>query len=133
MGGKVDFMSNRFDYHGNGVMGTVTKDTTDSIDFKLPEDLFVSGGEVLTDKGIHGDSFTCEIIDIDNILGYGANTVLKTYIIKWYHDSATQKSILDNPYAGLIMKDLYIRLKYTSTGTVDDVCLAVNYYLHKEV
>lgn len=133
MSGKVDFMSNRFDYKGDGIISTVTKDTSKTIDYKMPEDLFINGGEVFTDNAIHGDYFKIEIIDIDNILGYGANTVLKTYIIKHYQHSTSQSSILDNSYAGKILKDLYVRLTYTSTGTTDDVCVIANYYLHKEV
>lgn len=129
---KVDLLNDKYDFAGNCANGTVTKNTTGDIDFKLPETLKVSGGEILTDKAIHGDTLVVQIVDVDGI-DFEAGTVLKTYITKWGHDSITQKSILDNSYAGEIKKDYYLRVKFTSTGTTDDVKVVVNYYLHKEV
>lgn len=132
MPGKIDIRNNDFDFYGNGTSGVATKNTTTNIDFKIDkDDLYCSGGEIIVKDAEHGDYIEIQILDIDNILGYGANTVLQTYLKKWYIDYRG-KNTLEVPYAGYIYKNLYLRLKYTSVGTTYDVKVAVNYSFHIE-
>ncbi len=123
-------LRNKFDFAGNGVTGTATKNTTTDIDFKLPANLWLSGGEVLVKDHVFGDWFEIQVIDIDNVLGGGANVVLKTYVNKWYVHPSVFCEELESPYAGEVLKDLYIRVKYHSTGITTDVSLSANYKLH---
>lgn len=132
MPGKIDIRNTDFDFLADGVRATATKTTTTTIDYKIVDaNAYVSGGLILTDKSVFGDYFAIEIIDKDNVLGYGYNTVLQTYIRKWYIDP-DQHTELEVPYAGKPPTNTYLRLKYTSIGTTDDVDVAVVYHMHVE-
>lgn len=132
MPGKIDIRNNDFDFYGNGVHGTATKNTTTSFDFKVDKDeCYCSGGEIIVKDAEHGDYIEIQVIDLDNIFGYGAGAVLATYLKKWFVDYRG-KNVLEVPYAGYIYKNLYLRLKYTSIGTTNDVKVAVNYSFHIE-
>lgn len=132
MPGSIDIRNNDFDFYGSGVSGVATKDTTTSFDFKITKDnCYCSGGEIIVKDAEHGDYIRIEVVDIDNTLGYGANAVLQTYLVKWHVDYHG-KSSLEVPYAGHIYQNLYLRLKYTSAGTTNDVKVAVNYRFHIE-
>lgn len=132
MPGKIDVKNTDFDFLADGVRATATKNTTTTIDYKIIDtNAYISGGRILTNKAIFGDYFAIEIIDKDNVLGYGYNTVLQTYVRKWYVDPVNH-SELEAPYAGKPPFNTYLRLTYTSTGTTDDVDVAVVYHLHLE-
>lgn len=121
-----------FDFAGNGIKATAAKNSTTNIDFKVTVDnIFINGGLILYKNANWGDYITAQVVDIDNVLGYGANLVLQEYITKWYvhPDDKELKILLD--YAGKIPINTYLRIKYTSTGVVTDVDIAVNYALHK--
>jgi hypothetical protein len=111
---------------------TVTKTTTQDIDYKLTENLYLDGGELNTKDAEFGDKVTAQVIDIDNILGYGANFVVKTWLVEWgLCNMGTCKILTD--YKGYVLKDLYLRIKYTSVGTTNDVKVIVNYKLHRAI
>lgn len=132
MPGSIDIRNNDFNFYGNGMFGTATKNSTTSFDFKIDEDMiYCSGGEIIVKDAECGDYIEIQVIDIDNVLGGGANTILNTYLKKWHVDYHG-KNNLEVPYAGHIDKNLYLRLKYTSIGTTNDVKVAVNYSFHIE-
>lgn len=132
MPGKIDIRNNEFDFYGNGITGVATKGTTTTFDLKIDKDnCYCSGGEIIVKDAEHGDYIRIEIVDVDNILGYGANTVLNVYLSKWFIDYRG-KNVLEVPYAGYIYENLYLRLKYTSTGSTYDVKVAANYNFHIE-
>lgn len=116
-----------------GISGTATKDTTTNIDYELTEDRYINGVRLMLKDHVDGDYVDFQIIDIDNILGLGANTVLDEFGSTWYMDSAirTQPDVIV-PYPAKILKDLYIRIKYTSVGTTNNVKVRANLYLHKK-
>jgi hypothetical protein len=125
-------LRNTFDYSENGVNGTATKNSTTNLDIKITEDkIYLNGAEILYQDAAWGDYVILQVIDIDNILGHGTNTVLKEYVHKRYihPDETTDQVVL--PYAGNVLKDLYLRVKYTSVSTTTDVKVAVNYFLHQ--
>ena len=127
------FSTPDFQFDGDAILATCTKNTSTNVDFKVGTAgtgfHYINGAVAFTDKAVMGDYASSSIIDIDNILGYGANTVLSSYIAKWYINPNMQLDI-STPYAGKILNGLYIRTTYTSVGTVDDVKLAVNYRFH---
>lgn len=132
MPGKIDIRNNDFNFYGNGLAGVATKNTTTNFDFKIDKgQCYCSGGEIVVKDAEHGDYIEIQVIDIDNILGYGANTVLQTYLKRWYIDYRG-KNVLEVPYAGRIYENLYLRLMYTSASTTNDVRVAVNYSFHVE-
>lgn len=124
---------NKFDYTENGTIGTATKNTTTDLDFKVTgAKEYVQGGQILFQDANWGDYITAQVVDVDNVLGYGAGTVLNEYIKKRYISPTMGHSELEVPYAGLVPQNTYLRIKYISTGTSTDVKVAVNYSLHHD-
>lgn len=122
-----------FDYAENGNKFTATKDSTTDHDFKVTgTKTWINGGEFLYKNAVWGDYIEAQIIDIDNVLGLGANTVLKHYIVKRYLHPDVKCVNLELDYAGKIPQNTYLRIKYHSVGTTNDVDIAVNYHLHDE-
>lgn len=128
------FATPDFDFAGEGVLAEVPAGQTVDIDYKIdpavfPSGAYVNGASILTKGAAFGDYGVAEIVDRDNVLGYGAGLVLKTYVRKWYF---MENGLLDivTPYAGLIPPGLVIRVKATNTGAAA-MKVAVNYRLHK--
>lgn len=130
---QYPFSTPDFMFNGDGILATATKNTTTSIDFKIPGTLgtfrYINGAVVITNKAVFGDWSSSSIVDIDNLLGYGAGTVLASYVTKWYINPSNEMNI-ETPYAGKIPAGMYIRIIYHSVGTTDDVGVAINYRLH---
>lgn len=125
-------LRNIFDYSENAVSGTATKNSTTSIDLKVTTTkTYLNGAEILYQNAVWGDYVVLQVIDIDNVLGYGANTVLKEYVHKRYIHPDLKYDEVELPYAGLIPQNVYLRVKYTSIGTSNDVNVAINYFLHE--
>lgn len=102
-----------------------------NIDWKLPEDRWISGG-ILLATGVHwGDKIAVQICDVDNILGAGAGYVLDEYVSDFYVVSDSQFQVqLDSPYIALVPANLYVRIKYTNTSLIDAVEVAMNMVTH---
>lgn len=114
-----------------GFKGIASVNTTTNIDWKLPEERWISGG-ILLAQGTHwGDKICLQIIDIDNTLGYGANTVLDEYVTDFYvvTDSEFQLQI-EAPYIALVLANLYVRIKYSNTSILDPVEVVLNLVTH---
>jgi hypothetical protein len=121
-----------FRFRGMAMDGIATKTTTTNIDFKLTEERYLNGGQMIVQNHVIGDYVKFQVIDKDNILGYGTNVILDEFISKWYlRDSNSQPEIL-LPYPARIIANLYIRIVYVSIGTVNDVNFYCNLYLHKK-
>jgi hypothetical protein len=120
-------------FRGTGVAGTITKNTTGNIDYKLTENRFINGIHLLIKNHVWGDNIDFQVIDIDNILGYGTNVVLDEFGSDWYiNPDKCDQGALRIEYPALLNKDLYVRIKYTSTGTTNDVEVKCNLFLHKK-
>lgn len=128
---EADFNSKGLNFNGNGVAMTVTANTTTNIDFKVTSDNIINGLTLLVKAANTGDYATFQVVDVDNILGYGAGTVLNQFGTNWYIDASVQmQSIPRIPYPAKIIAGLYLRLVYTSTA-VTAPWVAANYHLHK--
>lgn len=117
---------------------TATKNSTTDHDWKIPQlsyqavnkASFMDGVQYYAKDAEVGDNLTFQVIDIDNILGYGAGTVLDEFGKDWY--VMPDKEVTIRLYKASLIKDLYIRLKYTSIGTVNDVSLICNLFRHMD-
>lgn len=119
--------------HGNnqGMSQTAPAGTTTNIDLKLVDDHFMSGGILRTLNSAFGDTATFQVVDIDNVMGYGAGCILGQYATNWYMRSDSQEQVNEStPYPVKLPAGLYLRLVYTSIGTTD-VTVAIIYRLHK--
>lgn len=126
------FSDNLVEFKGLGTIATATKNSTTDIDLVLSEARLLNGGHMYADKAILNDYIVAQVVDVDDILGYGAGFVAKEWITKWYVIPNIYQRI-ETPQAGEILAGLYLRLKYTSTGTVDDVTILVNYNTFKKL
>jgi hypothetical protein len=126
-----DFSAENVFFNGQGVLGTVTAGSSSNVDLKILDDCFITGGILRTNGSNFGDYAHVQIVDIDNMLGYGANTVLRQFITNWYMRSDAQQQIeTELSYPAKILAGLYIRIVYHSTGSTN-VSVAMNYDLHK--
>jgi len=114
-----------------GFRGTASVNSATNIDWKLTEDRWISGG-ILLATGTHwGDRVSIQIVDKDNVLGYGANTVLGQYVTDFYVVTDAQFQIqLEAPYIALVPANMYIRVVYTNTSLLDPVEIAFNVVTH---
>lgn len=122
-----------------GILGvSATKNDTTDHDYKIPQltyqtvnkASYMDGIQYYAKDAVVGDKITFQVVDVDNILGYGANTVLDEFGKNWY--VMPDKEVTIRLYKASLIKDLYIRLKYTSTGTVLDVDMVCNLFRHMD-
>lgn len=127
------FSTPDFVFNGSGILATAAKNSTTNVDFKIPGALgtfqYLNGAVIITDKAVFGDWAGAVVVDVDNLLGYGAGFVLANYVTRWYINPSKAMDI-ETSYAGKVPAGMYIRVVYHSVGTVDDVGIAINYRLH---
>jgi hypothetical protein len=106
---------------------TCTKTTTTTKNLKVTESgLYMNGGLMYTENHVIGDYVCVKVVDVDNVLGYGADTVLSDYVKDWpVHPDGktliTSNSLTTDP----IPQNTYIQVKYVSIGTSTDVTAIV--------
>jgi hypothetical protein len=125
--------ANNFRFRGASFAGVGTAETVTDIDFLLAECRWINGGCLILKNHVFGDSITFQIVDKDNIFGYGANTVLDEFIKDFYLDDekhAQAPIMLD--YPARLPVGVYMRLKYTSIGATN-VDVKCNLFLHKKI
>jgi len=127
---SADGFSARFT---GGLSGIAVKTTTTNIDYKLTEERWINGIRLILEKHVDGDKVDFQVVDVDNILGYGAGFLLDEFGKDWWVDSqlCTQPDVIVS-YPARILANLYLRIKYHSVGTVDDVQVRANLFLHKK-
>ncbi len=123
---------NRADiFASDNVTGVVTAGQTVNIDLKMLDDNFITGGILYTLDSKFGDYINLQVVDVDNILGYGINTILGQYCTNWYMCSDSQEQLNETVnYPAKILSGLYLRIVYHSLG-LSDVTVIINYRLHK--
>lgn len=123
------FTKNSVQLNAHGVYATVTKNTIQNIDLKIEHDnVLVHGAMFYAKDAVFGDHVKAKVVDVDNILGYGAGTVLSKWIEKWYIVPNTLLKVTQDSAAD-ILNGLYLRIQYTSVGTTNNVEVICNYYL----
>lgn len=126
-----DFASDRINFKGHGKAGTVTAGQVGNIDLKITEERLLNGVQIILKNHVNGDKAKLQVVDVDNILGYGAGTVLSEYATDWYFAGDTEnQGIFKLEYVANILTNLYLRIAYTSTGQ-SNVEVKANYFLHK--
>lgn len=137
-----------FRFRGKGIGGTATAGTSTNIDYKITEERYINGVDLIVKNHVTGDKLKFQVIDKDYVYAgvlypatYGGiawpvaaptGVLLDEFGTDWYLSEDTQKqgSIL-LPYPARILPNLYIRLVYTSIGNTN-VDLYANLFLHKK-
>jgi len=99
---------------------------TATFDHQLEDNIRLRGGHYWVKGSSAGDSLSFQVVDVDNILGSGAGTVVTEYVSNlpvapWDH----QRELL-SPTAAEIPAGLYLRVVYVNTG-MSPVNLGVDY------
>jgi hypothetical protein len=116
-----------FSFNGNyevkatGFRGTAIAGTTTAINFPIGvEDRHMNGIRLILLNHVEADTIGLQVVDIDNVLGYGAGIVLKTFGINWNIDSGVSDQGRDTyNFVAKLPAGVYVRLNYTSNGSVD--------------
>jgi hypothetical protein len=117
-----------------------------TISFQVPTGgRWIAGGSAFTDAFYPGDYVhTCQLVDVDNILGYGANTVLANYedqditstMQGWYFEpDANNTGFIEiEPIGGyaFIYEGLYLVLNFTKHPSSTATKVFVNVWWGKE-
>lgn len=114
-----------------GQMFTAAKGVMTTQDLQIVDDLLVDGGVIIADGVVFGDTIDCQVVDVDNVFGYGAGVVLGQYITNWYLTTGNSRWDFTIPYPAKLLAGLYVRINYHSIGTEIDVKVAINYKFHK--
>lgn len=117
-----------FRFRGASFKGICPTDVTTNVDYLISEERWINGGRALIDNIGSNDTITFQVIDIDDVFGFGNNVVLDEFITEYYVPSDGNLEVR-LPYPARITAGLYLRLKYTSTH-VDGCELKCNLYLH---
>lgn len=117
---KMDMIADVCKFRGQGIAFTATAGTTTDYDYKFTAARLIEAPIVLAKDHAWGDYLRFQVVDVDNILGYGAGTVLDEFATTWYmdHTICTQRPV-DLWYSAEIIAGLYIRVKYTSVGATN--------------
>lgn len=115
-----------------GFKFTATKSVKTTHDHLLSDTFRLRGGILEADKNVFGDLISLSIVDVDNILGYGAGFVVASYFSNWNMPKAGYYEILEVSLGDPIPPGLYIRVEYDSVGSTDDVEVGINFRAYKD-
>jgi hypothetical protein len=93
----------------------------------------LSGLSLVLVNHAEADTIGLQVVDLDNVLGYGAGVVLKTFGLNWNVDEtkSDQGTHVFN-FVARIPAGIYIRIAYVSTGAAA-VTVKLNAMLHKKI
>jgi hypothetical protein len=116
--------TDRFTLKAQGFKFQPTKDSTTSHDYELVKSYAIKGGCFFSDDCQVGDYAKCQIVDVNNVLGYGAGLVLSEYVEKWYMTPGHLIDLEDVSVGILPVAGLFFRVVFTSTSqSVDPTCV----------
>jgi hypothetical protein len=130
-GSEKEYSAKDLNANFKGILFTATAGTTTTSDLLVSDDSLIDGAKLIVIGATIGDKGTLQVIDKDNVLGYGANTVLGQYVTDWYMNPNDSNQLdSKSAYPAKIFGGLYLRMIYTSVGP-SDVNIILNYKLHK--
>ncbi len=126
-----DMDADRVRFRGVGIAFTAIANNITNYDYKIEESRIIDGTQIIIKDHEFGDCIDFSVVDVDNIIGLGPNTVLETFGSSWYVASDKQdQGHIRMPYSAEIIKNLYIRVTYTSVGSTN-VSVKLNLFVHK--
>ena len=102
--------SDGFRFRGASFKDTVTANTTKDIDFLISQERWINGGRALVDNIGADDQVTFQVVDKDNIFGFGAGVVLDQFISGYYvpQDGNLEIALA---YPARLVAGLFLRFK----------------------
>lgn len=127
----ADMTADKVKFRGKGISFTATAGQTTTYDYKLTEARLLDGTRLILKDQAFGDHIKFQVVDVDNILGYGAGVVLDEFATNWYVSPDTHGQADDRlPYSAEVLANLYIRIIYVSVGATN-VLVQCNLFAHK--
>lgn len=115
-----------------GFSGVAAAGQVTNIDFKMPDERYVSGVRLNLSGQAEGDYLHFQVVDKDNIFGYGAGIVLDQFATSWFVNSDLMKQDdVSSTYWAKILANLYVRIVYHSAGLAP-VNVYCNLFLHRK-
>ena len=138
--GREVVLTEAFSYNGQyevkatGYSGTATAGTTTNVQFAIgAEDRYMNGIHLMLKNHAWGDTVGFAVVDVDNLYGYGANLVLKTFGTNWnINDQVQDQGSTVFNYVARIPAGMYMRLSYLSVGATN-VDVKLNCLMHKSL
>jgi hypothetical protein len=119
-------------FRGVGVIGEAVANSVSNIDYRLTEERWINEAQLILMNHNFTDSIKFQVVDVDNVLGYGAGLVLNEFATNWQISSSKQdQGTVRVDYPARILANLYIRIVYTNTGN-STVSVKCNFFLHKK-
>lgn len=108
------------------------EDSESEHDLLIADDHLIDGAKLVVIGGSFGDRLDFQVVDIDNVMGLGANTVLGQYITDWYVNPETSEQMnFESRYPAKIFGGLYMRIRYKAVAGGTTRKVICNYKLHK--
>lgn len=141
--GRQIVLIDAFSYNGQynvkatGFQGTAPQHTTTNVDFAVgAEDRYIQGVRLILKNHAFSDTVDFQIVDKDNVLGYGAGAVLNQFAYSWNVNSEVQdQGQTSFNYVARIPAGTYLRVAYHGTGSIlsPDVQILLNCLFHKKI
>lgn len=106
-----------------GMAFTATAGGATVFDKQLDAALAIKGGKFFASGASVGDWIEVVVIDKDNVLGLGPDTVLKDYVPEWFVVPDVIDSLEDISIGLLPAPGLYLRVTYHSVGIAPVKCI----------
>jgi len=110
-----------------GVSFSAPANQSTTYSYALTSAVFLRGGVLFASPGTLGDQLTVQIVDVNNILGAGANYVVATYVNGWYVMPNQQNAIEDISVSSEIPAGLYVNFIYNNTSPTQATQVIVNF------
>lgn len=113
-----------------GIGGSAYALQVTNIDWKLPEDRWITGGLMMINQCTWGDTFDIEIVDLDGVVTT-AGTVLATHVKDFrVNPGQNYQGEFHSQYPALIPAGVYIRIKYDNTSSLLTTKIGLNLITH---
>lgn len=121
------FFDTSYSLWGDSTSGTAAANSSTNIDYPIVDSYLLYGFQMMFQNANAGDYVQFQVVDVNNILGYGANFVLAQQVNKWYVPSLDLSWTLHSDTARTIPAGLYLRVIYTNTSLLVDAKVWINY------
>lgn len=100
-------------------------------DYELTENFFCNGAEVLFYTQETHSHVTFQVVDKNNVLGFGENLVLDTFVDNWNLSAKVDRNgPITLNYPALLRLGLFIRITVFNASLLNTTCF-VNLFLHQ--
>lgn len=112
---------------------TATANSTSQGDYKFLVNMYITSIDHVLGGGNAGDYVVLQVVDVDNILGNGADTVVGQPIKKHWINPTADFIQTELAYPIRAYKNLYLRVKYTNTNVLATVAVRINVNGHEDL